>query len=77
MKNNINHHFDIKLEKIVVKNDFFFFFVMNENLANKYMGDMVIYDMSFENIMKNYLRFHLHTKVNVLKIITDGRFNLK
>jgi hypothetical protein len=55
----------------------FFFFVMNENLANKYMGDMVIYDMSFENIMKNYLRFHLHTKVNVLKIITDGRFNLK
>jgi hypothetical protein len=54
-----------------------FFFVMNENLANKYMGDMVIYDMSFENIMKNYLRFHLHTKVNVLKIITDGRFNLK
>jgi hypothetical protein len=76
MKNNINHHFDIKLEKIVVKNDFFFF-VMNENLANKYMGDMVIYDMSFENIMKNYLRFHLHTKVNVLKIITDGRFNLK
>ena len=76
MKNNINHHFDIKLEKIVVKNDFFFF-VMNENLAKKYMGDMVIYDMSFENIMKNYLRFHLHTKVNVLKIITDGRFNLK
>lgn len=66
MKNNIDHHFDIKLEKIVVKNDFFFC-VMNENLANKYMGDMVIYDMSFGNIMKNYLRFHLHTKAFTYK----------
>ena len=44
---------------------------MNENLANKYMGDMVIYDKFFENIMKDHLRFHLRTKVNVLKIITD------
>jgi len=69
MKNNINH-FDIKLKKIVVTSVFFFFF-MNENLANKYMGDMVIYDKFFENIMKDHLRFHLRTKVNVLKIITD------
>jgi hypothetical protein len=41
------------------------------NIASKYMGDMVIYDKFFENIMKDHLRFHLHTKVNVLKIITD------
>jgi len=68
MKNNINH-FDIKLKKIVVTSVFFFF--MNENLANKYMGDMVIYDKFFENIMKDHLRFHLRTNVNVLKIITD------
>lgn len=69
MKNNINH-FDIKLKKIVVTS-VFFFLVINENLANKYMGDMVIYDKFFENIMKDHLRFHLRTKVNVLKIITD------
>ena len=68
MKNNINH-FDIKLKKIVVTSVFFFF--MNENLANKYMGDMVIYDKFFENIMKDHLQFHLRTNVNVLKIITD------
>lgn len=69
MKNNINH-FDIKLKKIVVTS-VFFFLVINENLANKYMGDMVIYDKFFENIMKDHLWFHLRTKVNVLKIITD------
>jgi len=35
------------------------------------MGDMVIYDKFFENIMKDHLQFHLRTNVNVLKIITD------
>jgi hypothetical protein len=50
---------------------------MNENLANKYMGDMVIYDKFFENIMKDHLRFHLRINVNVLKIITDKEIKFK
>ena len=50
---------------------------MDEDLANKNMEDMAIFDNSPKGIMKNYLGIPLHTKVEVLKIIDDDELKFE
>lgn len=49
----------------------FSFSIMNEDLANKDTGDMVISDKSFKDIIENDLRFPSHTKVEVIEVSND------
>lgn len=47
--------------------------IMNEDLANKDMGDMVISDKSFKDIIENDLRIPSHTKVEVIEVSNDEK----
>jgi hypothetical protein len=52
--------------------------VMDEDLQNKNMEDMAIFDNSLKGIMKNYLGIPLHTNVEALKIIDhELKFEVK
>jgi hypothetical protein len=67
-------YFNLKLEKLVANDDLS---VMDEDLQNKNMEDMAIFDNSLKGIMKNYLGIPLHTNVEVLKIIDDDELKFE